>query len=160
MASLASSAASALKCSSHRAYVVLLHGIFGWTTDEVGGLRHFRHAHILEETGCFIVLTPEMAILGSNFDRAVQVHAQLVGGVADHGIAHSTDPSTQHLRHGDKNYTAMIPDFLGPGGLPVYFVIHSLVSRIYRSFKKGSYHLGGVTGCGCVRSHGRSLGEK
>lgn len=128
MASLASPA-SALTCSSQKAHVVLLHGIFGWTTTEVGGIPHFQHAHILEETGCFIVHTPEQAILGSNFDRAVQVHAQLVGGFADHGLAHSGNASTEHLRYGIKDYAPMIPDFLERGGLPVYFVVHSLVSR-------------------------------
>lgn len=138
MASLASTA-SALECSSHKAHVVLLHGIFGWTTTEVGGEPHFQHAHVLEETGCFIVHTPEQAILGSNFDRAVQVHAQLVGGVADHGLAHSGNETTQHLRYGTKNYTAMIPDFLEPGGLPVYFVTHSLVSRVLLWYVRTGY---------------------
>eukprot|EP00752_Nemacystus_decipiens_P001425 g1405.t1 len=135
MASLVSSATGVLRCSSKKAYAVLLHGIFGWSTTEVGGLRHFQHAHILEETGCFIVLTPEMAILGSNFDRAAQLHAQLVGGYADHGSAHSSNVSTQHLRYGTTNYTAMIPDFLEPDGLPVYFVAHSLGASTYRQYE-------------------------
>lgn len=132
-----SSAASALTCSSPKAHVVLLHGIFGWTTTEVGGFRHFQHAHILEETGCFNVHTPDMAILGSNWDRSAQLHAQVVGDVADHGIAHSSNSSIQHERYGSKNYTAtaMIPGFLEQGGLPVYFVVHSLVSR---TFLRGS----------------------
>lgn len=151
-----SSAASALECSAPKAYVVLLHGIFGWTTTEVGGVPHFLHAHILEETGCFIVLTPAMAILGSNFDRAVQVHAQLVGGFADHGKAHSSNVSTQHLRYGSTNYPAMIPDLLEPGGLPVYFVAHSLVSWIFFSVQAGQNRGSCATRFVCV--HGRCMG--
>lgn len=114
-------------CVTPIANVVLVHGILGWGPDEVLGLPHIKHGHVLEENGCFNVHTVALAILGSNHDRCAQLHAQLVGGYADHGLEHSTNISVQHDRYGDKNYTAFIPDFLVPGNMRTYFVAHSLV---------------------------------
>lgn len=119
------------QCATPQANVVLVHGILGWGPDEVGGIPHFQHTDVINNTGCFHVHTVALAILGSNHDRCAQLHAQLVGGYADHGLNHSSTIDTQHDQYGDKNYTAFIPDFLEPGNMRTYFVAHSLVSFLH-----------------------------
>ncbi|CAM9910215.1 unnamed protein product [Ectocarpus sp. 6 AP-2014] len=120
------------QCNAPIANVVLVHGILGWGPDEVFGLPHIKHGHVLEDSGCFKVHTVALVILGSNHDTCAQLHAQLVGGYADHGLEHSTNISVQHDRYGDKNYTAFIPDFLVPGNMRTYFVAHSLGATTVR----------------------------
>ncbi|CBJ27749.1 conserved unknown protein [Ectocarpus siliculosus] len=120
------------QCNAPIANVVLVHGILGWGPDEVFGLPHIKHGHVLEDSGCFKVHTVALVILGSNHDTCAQLHAQLVGGYADHGLEHSTNISVQHDRYGDKNYTGFIPDFLVPGNMRTYFVAHSLGATTVR----------------------------
>lgn len=114
-------------CAQPVANLVVVHGILGWGPDELNGIPHIQHAHVLEETGCFDVYTVAVAPLGSDWDRCAQLFAQMVGGYADHGLAHSTNESTLHNRYGNTPYPALIPDFLEPGSMRTYFVGHSQV---------------------------------
>ena len=110
---------------------VLVHGMMGWGENVEGGngdvywgmLCEKPIAQILREKG-YEVAVPTVAPLGSAWDRACELYAQLTGTVVDYGKAHSEQYG--HERYG-RDYTGRA--LLGENGwdmkTPVNLVTHS-----------------------------------
>lgn len=110
---------------------VLVHGMMGWGENVEGGnggvywgmLSDKPIAEFLREKG-YEVAVPTVAPLGSAWDRACELYAQLTGTVVDYGKAHSE--AYGHERYG-RDYTGRA--LLGESGwdlqTPVNLVTHS-----------------------------------
>ena len=72
--------------------IVLVHGLFGWGGTEVLGLNYWGGfsslRDILNDAG-YNVYTPSIGPVASNWDRACELYAYLVGGTVDYGAYHS-----------------------------------------------------------------------
>ena len=72
--------------------IVLIHGFLGWGPDEMGGYKYWGGkddiADLLRQEG-HTVFEVSVGPVSSNWDRAVEVYAQLKGGQVDYGKAHS-----------------------------------------------------------------------
>ncbi|WP_053234641.1 esterase/lipase family protein [Sandaracinus amylolyticus] len=116
--------------------VVLLHGFFGWGRDELLGWKHFGGTRDLEaelRAEGFDTVTVAVGPLSSNWDRAAEMYAQLVGGTVDYGVAHSREH--RHARFG-RTYDALLPGLgeVGPDGdvQRVNVIAHSQGSQTAR----------------------------
>lgn len=99
--------------------IVLVHGFIGWGRDEMGGHKYWGGyddlQEILKDEG-YECYTGVVGPWSSNWDRACELYAQLMGVRTDYGYAHS-------LKHGHERYgkdftgqallknTAGIPDW-------------------------------------------------
>lgn len=89
--------------------IALVHGFFGWGRDELLGWKHFGGFTDLQEvlkSSGYQVVTPAMGPISSNWDRAAELYAQLVGGCTDYGAAHAAEH--HHARFG-RCYQALLP---------------------------------------------------
>lgn len=72
--------------------IILVHGFFGWGRDEMLGYYYWGGSFDLEsyliEQG-FTVYTASVGPISSNWDRAVELYAQIKGGQVDYGKTHS-----------------------------------------------------------------------
>jgi triacylglycerol lipase len=108
VADAAPTAAAAATASGHYP-IVLLHGFFGWGRDELLGFKHFGGTRDLEAELIgegYETVTVAVGPLSSNWDRAAEMYAQLVGGTVDYGAAHAREH--RHLRYG-RTYSALLP---------------------------------------------------
>jgi triacylglycerol lipase len=69
--------------------IVLVHGFLGWGLDELVGLKYWSRPQpdVVEDLGKqgHNVQVAVVGPLSSNWDRAVELFAQLTGGCADYG---------------------------------------------------------------------------
>lgn len=92
--------------------IVLVHGLFGWGNTEIahsnywGGTDSLRD--LLKEKG-YTVYTPTIGPVSSNWDRACELYAYLVGGTVDYGLAHSRKYG--HARYGS-TFTGVLPQLM------------------------------------------------
>lgn len=95
---------------SNKYPIVLVHGLFGWGNDEVFGLNYWGGENsireMLKKQG-YEVYTPTIGPISSNWDRACELYAYLVGGTVDYGQAHSSKAG--HNRYG-KTYKGILKD--------------------------------------------------
>ncbi len=84
--------------------IVMVHGLFGWGSNEMlgvnywGGLGLNIKADMEKQDPNVKVFTPTVGSMSSNWDRACELYAELVGGTADYGAAHSAKAG--HARYG------------------------------------------------------------
>ena len=81
-----------LSASGNHYPIVMVHGLFGWGGTEVLGLNYWGGfsslRDILNNAG-YEVYTPSIGPVASNWDRACELYAYLVGGTVDYGAYHS-----------------------------------------------------------------------
>ncbi|MBK8972095.1 MAG: lipase [Hahellaceae bacterium] len=90
--------------------IALVHGFFGWGREEVFGWHHFGGFNDLQEilkSRGYHTVTPAVGPISSDWDRAAELYAQLVGGQVDYGAAHAREH--QHARFGRTYAQPLIP---------------------------------------------------
>lgn len=96
------------KTSGNNYPVVLVHGLLGWGNTEIFDKNYwgwnFSIRDMLNSEG-FEVYTPTVGAVSSNWDRACELYAYLVGGTVDYGQAHAEKYG--HSRYG-KTYPGAI----------------------------------------------------
>ena len=94
--------------------IVLVHGLFGWGGTEVLGLNYWGGfsslRDILNDAG-YKVYTPSIGPVASNWDRACELYAYLVGGTVDYGAYHSA--TNGHARYG-RTFPGVLPELNNP----------------------------------------------
>jgi triacylglycerol lipase len=104
--------------------IVLVHGMCGWGRDEMLGYKYWGG---LGDTQTYLTLngyktfTASVGPLSSNWDRAVELYYNIVGGRVDYGAAHA-------LKHGHNRYGETYTGFYKQWSATnkVHFVGHSL----------------------------------
>ena len=107
--------------------IVLVHGLFGWGGTEVLGLNYWGGfsslRDILNDAG-YKVYTPSIGPVASNWDRACELYAYLVGGTVDYGAYHSA--TNGHARYG-RTFPGVLPELNNPDSeLKVHLVMSPL----------------------------------
>lgn len=85
--------------------IVLVHGFGGWGRDEVLGFKYWGGFVDIQDhlkAQGYSTHTAAVGPFSSNWDRAVELYAQIVGGRVDYGAAHSA-------RHGHARYGRAYP---------------------------------------------------
>ena len=116
-----------LSASGNHYPIVLVHGLFGWGGTEVLGLNYWGGfsslRDILNNAG-YKVYTPSIGPVASNWDRACELYAYLVGGTVDYGAYHSA--TNGHARYG-RTFPGVLPELNNPDSeLKVHLVGHSM----------------------------------
>ncbi|MBE6723209.1 MAG: lipase [Ruminococcaceae bacterium] len=113
--------------------IVLVHGLFGWGNTEIahsnywGGTDSLRD--LLKEKG-YTVYTPTIGPVSSNWDRACELYAYLVGGTVDYGLAHSRKYG--HARYGS-TFAGVLPQLNDTNShLKIHLVGHSMGGETIR----------------------------
>lgn len=91
--------------------IVLVHGLAGWGKNEMLGFRYWGGLHDIEydlQSQGYSVYTAAVGPLSSNWDRAVELYAQIKGGRVVYGLAHSLKHN--HERFG-RSYSGFIPNW-------------------------------------------------
>jgi len=104
--------------------IVLVHGMCGWGRDEMFGYKYWGG---LADTQTYLNLygyktfTASVGPISSNWDRAVELYHNIVGGRVDYGAAHA-------LKHGHNRYGRTYTGFYKQWSATkkVHFVGHSL----------------------------------
>ena len=94
---------------------VFVHGMMGWGEDKkfykglpYWGMVKGNYPRRMREKG-YEVYTPSVSPLGSAWDRACELYANLTGTTVDYGVAHSKEKG--HNRFGETFPEAMLPDW-------------------------------------------------
>ena len=94
---------------------VFVHGMMGWGEDKkfykvipYWGMVTGNYPRRMREKG-YEVYTPTVSPLGSAWDRACELYANLTGTTVDYGVAHSKEKG--HNRFGETFPEAMLPDW-------------------------------------------------
>ena len=116
-----------LSASGNHYPIVLVHDLFGWGGTEVLGLNYWGGfsslRDILNNAG-YKVYTPSIGPVASNWDRACELYAYLVGGTVDYGAYHSA--TNGHARYG-RTFPGVLPELNNPDSeLKVHLVGHSM----------------------------------
>ncbi|MGG2946331.1 lipase, partial [Geobacillus stearothermophilus] len=116
--------AEAAVSRANDAPIVLLHGFTGWGREEMFGFKYWGGVRgdieqWLNDNG-YRTYTLAVGPLSSNWDRACEAYAQLVGGTVDYGAAHAAKHG--HARFG-RTYPGLLPE-LKRGGR-VHIIAHS-----------------------------------
>lgn len=112
--------------------IVLVHGLFGWGGTEVGlnywgGFSSLRE--MLNDAG-YKVYTPSIGPVASNWDRACELYAYLVGGTVDYGQYHSAQNG--HARYG-RTFPGVLKELNDPDStMKVHLVGHSMGGETIR----------------------------
>ncbi|MBO8158184.1 lipase [Thermosyntropha sp.] len=96
--------------SGNRYPIVLVHGLGGFGRDEMLDFKYWGGLYDIQEylkAHGYEVHTAAVGPVSSNWDRACELYAQLVGGTVDYGAAHAAKYG--HARYG-RTYKAFIPD--------------------------------------------------
>ncbi|SHG41589.1 triacylglycerol lipase [Thermosyntropha lipolytica DSM 11003] len=97
--------------SGNKYPIVLVHGLGGFGRDELGGvIKYWGGVYDIQEylkSRGYEVYTVSIGPVSSNWDRACELYAQLVGGTVDYGAAHAAKYG--HKRYG-RTYPGLIPD--------------------------------------------------
>lgn len=100
-----------LPVSGNKYPIVLVHGLGGFGRDELGGIiKYWGGLYDIQEylkSRGYEVYTVAIGPVSSNWDRACELYAQLVGGTVDYGAAHAAKYG--HARYG-RTYPGLIPD--------------------------------------------------
>lgn len=104
--------------------IVLVHGMCGWGRDEMNGFYYWGGKGDIQtylNTQGYTTYTASMGPLSSNWDRAVELYYNIVGGVVDYGAVHA-------MRHGHNRYGESYPGFYPKWSAAnkVHFIGHSM----------------------------------
>jgi triacylglycerol lipase len=110
-------AAAATPARQNSYPIVLVHGFAGWGRDEVLGFKHWGGFYDIQAdliSHGFSTYTAAVGPFSSNWDRAIELYAQIAGGRVDYGAAHSAKHG--HARYG-RTYAGFYPQWgkLDPG---------------------------------------------
>ncbi len=113
--------------------IVLVHGLFGWGGTEIANLNYWGGFSSLQEmlTGAgYEVYTPSIGPVASNWDRACELYAYLVGGTVDYGQYHSAQNG--HSRYG-RTFKGVLPELNDADStLKIHLVGHSMGGETIR----------------------------
>jgi triacylglycerol lipase len=113
--------------------IVLVHGLFGWGNTEVAHLNYWGGTDSLQKMlnrAGYTVYTPTIGPVASNWDRACELYAYLVGGTVDYGAAHSA--KNGHARYG-RSFPGVLPQLNDPDStLKIHLVGHSMGGETIR----------------------------
>lgn len=126
-------AVSMLTDDSNHYPIVFVHGLFGWGGTEVGGINYWGGTDslrtILNDAG-YEVYTPTIGPVASNWDRACELYAYLVGGTVDYGQYHAAQNG--HDRYG-RTYPGVLKELSDADStLKVHLVGHSMGGETIR----------------------------
>lgn len=126
-------AVAMLAADSNHYPIVLVHGLFGWGGTEVAGLNYWGGTSslrtILNNAG-YEVYTPTIGPVASNWDRACELYAYLVGGTVDYGQYHSAQNG--HARYG-RTFPGVLPELNdADSALKIHLVGHSMGGETIR----------------------------
>ena len=126
-------AVAMLAANSNHYPIVLVHGLFGWGGREVAGLNYWGGTSslrdILNNAG-YEVYTPSIGPVASNWDRACELYAYLVGGTVDYGQYHSAQNG--HARYG-RTFPGVLPELNdADSALKIHLVGHSMGGETIR----------------------------
>ncbi|AOR24645.1 esterase/lipase family protein [Clostridium taeniosporum] len=111
--------------------IVLVHGFLGWGRDEVGGFKYWGGTNDLQEKmrdAGYEVYTATVGPVSSNWDRACELYAYIVGGTVDYGAAHSKKYG--HARYG-KTYSGLYKKISDTN--KIHLVGHSMGGQTIRT---------------------------
>ena len=106
--------------------IVLIHGFGGWGPNEMLGYRYWGGTVDLEEdlnTHGYPTVTATVGPVSSNWDRACELYAQLIGARVDYGAAHAK--TFKHARYGVTYTKPLVPGWGKEGGPTIHLVGHS-----------------------------------
>ncbi|MBD1372553.1 lipase [Hazenella sp. IB182357] len=117
--------------------IVLVHGLSGWGRDEMFGYKYWGGLRDIEsdlKNDGKTVFSAAVGPLSSNWDRAVELYAQIKGGRVDYGEAHSKEHN--HARFG-RTYEGFYPEWgeIDPNTgkeNKVHFIGHSMGGQTIR----------------------------
>lgn len=104
--------------------IVLIHGIFGFGEEKLGGLSYFAGAEKKDDK----VLVPDLGSLTSIHDRARELFYYLKGGRVDYGEEHSK--AFGHSQYGRVYEKGHYPEW--DDDHPIHFVGHSTGAQVVR----------------------------
>ncbi|KUJ59304.1 hypothetical protein AR687_23795 [Flavobacteriaceae bacterium CRH] len=104
--------------------IVLVHGMGGWGRDEMKGYHYWGGIGDIQTyltSQGYTTYTASMGPLSSNWDRAVELYYNIVGGTVDYGAVHA-------MRHGHNRYGESFPGFYPQWNASnkVHFIGHSM----------------------------------
>lgn len=121
--------------------IVLVHGFSGWGRNDLKGFRYWGGFNDLQEDLKYQgnkIFTASVGAFSSNYDRAVELYAQIKGTCVDYGIAHSQKYG--HARFGKCYADALFPEW--DENHKIHFVGHSQGGQTIRTLlqllKEGS----------------------
>jgi triacylglycerol lipase len=110
--------------ASNQDPIILVHGFTGWGRNDLKGFLYWGGFNDIQEDlkseGHFVD-TASVGALSSNYDRAIELYAQIKGSCADYGLAHSQKYG--HARFGRCYPTPLYPQW--DEYHKVHFVGHS-----------------------------------
>lgn len=113
--------------------IVLVHGLFGWGGREVAGLNYWGGTDSLRDkltNAGYEVYTPTLGPVASNWDRACELYAYLVGGTVDYGQYHAAQNG--HARYG-RTFPGVLPELNdADSALKIHLVGHSMGGETIR----------------------------
>lgn len=97
-----------LHTKAHNPYpIVLVHGLAGWGRNEMLGFKYWGGLYDIERhlnKHGVPTYTAAVGTISSNWDRAVELYAEIKGGRVDYGLAHS-------LKHKHARFGRLYPGF-------------------------------------------------
>lgn len=85
--------------------IIMVHGVFGWGGNELFGVNYWGGTDSIRQEMInkgYDVYTPTIGSFSSNWDRACELYAYLLGGKVDYGVAHA-------LKYGHERYGRTYP---------------------------------------------------
>lgn len=126
-------AVAMLAADGNRYPIVLVHGLFGWGGREIAGLNYWGGSDSLRDelnAAGYEVYTPSIGPVASNWDRACELYAYLVGGTVDYGQYHSAQNG--HARYG-RTFPGVLPELNdADSALKIHLVGHSMGGETIR----------------------------
>lgn len=110
--------------------IVLVHGFACWGRDEMLGVKYWGGMHDIQEDLKQYGYETHTAVVGpfsSNWDRACELYAQLVGGTVDYGAAHAEKYG--HDRFG-RTYPGLLKNW--DGEHKIHLIGHSMGGQTVR----------------------------